>query len=119
MKLAIIAAAALLIAGPCAAQCGGSSYGYDNGAGSSYGRSTYDPNTGNYYRTTPNPEGGATVRGNNLNTGSTWQTTIQPDGRERGTDSRGNTWNYNPANGSYSNSDGRQCFGKGMLRTCW
>lgn len=77
-----------------------------------------DRSSGNVYRVTPQYGGGATVRGNNYETGSTWRTTIQPNGNQRGTDADGNMWSYNPRSGAYMSSDGTTCIGKGELRTC-
>lgn len=81
-------------------------------------RSTYDWQTNSRYTTTRQPDGSTTVRGQNYNTGSTWRSTIQPNGDQRGTDSNGNTWRYNNSTGSYSNTDGTFCTGKGYARVC-
>jgi hypothetical protein len=35
-----------------------------------------------------------------------------------GTDSNFNYWHYNAGTGTYWNSNGTTCFGKGALRTC-
>lgn len=85
---------------------------------SAQSRTHYDWRTGNSYRTTPNYDGSSTVRGFNTQTGSTWNTRVQPNGNMRGTDSRGNQWNYNARSGSYVNSNGTTCFGKGYGRVC-
>ena len=99
------------------------SYGYGYG---SYGqmpqpapRTTFDYSSGNMYTTTPSYDGGATVRGSNLNTGSMWTTRIQPNGDMTGTDSDGNIWQYNRSTGSYMSSDGTVCMGTGALRQCF
>lgn len=81
--------------------------------------STYDPQTGNFYTTTPTYGGGARINGFNSSTGSTWNTTVQPNGNMNGMDSNGNMWNYNRSSGSYMNSNGHGCMGHGALRTCW
>lgn len=80
---------------------------------------TYDPQTGNSYVTTPSYGGGAQVRGYNLGTGSNWNTTVQPNGDMRGMDADGNTWRYNNSSGSYMNSNGTICTGKGVFRNCY
>lgn len=59
------------------------------------------------------------MNGYNYNTGSTWKTQIEPDGDMRGYDADGNYWRYNSDSGSYWNSDGTTCFGKGAARTCY
>ena len=78
----------------------------------------YDWKTGNSYNTYSNPGGGTHVQGFNSRTGSSWNTTIQPNGNMNGFDSKGNYWNYDKNTGSYFNSDGTYCFGKGQSRTC-
>lgn len=79
---------------------------------------SYDVSTGSSYRTTPTYGGGARVSGYNYNTGSMWNTTIDANGNMRGTDAQGNYWRYNRSTGSYTNSNGKMCFGKGATRTC-
>lgn len=81
----------------------------------------YDPSSGNQYRVLPGLDGrGATVYGSNPNTGSTWRQTIQPDGSQYGTDSRGNSWRYDSQTGMYRNPGaGVMCMGEGLLRRCW
>ena len=61
---------------------------------------------------------GTHVRGNNLNTGSTWNTEIGNNGDMSGQDSKGRTWNYERKSGAYLRSDGRSCFGHGSTRFC-
>ncbi|MDP1873682.1 hypothetical protein [Phenylobacterium sp.] len=81
-------------------------------------QTTYDYQSGNVYRTTPSYGGSTTVRGSNLNTGSTWTTRVDPNGNMRGTDASGNLWQYNSQTGSYISSDGTTCIGKGYARVC-
>jgi hypothetical protein len=78
----------------------------------------YNNNNGNSYRVTPTYGGGARVNGFNYNTGAAWNTNIQNNGNMNGVDSRGNYWNYNSNSGTYFNSNGVTCFGKGAFRTC-
>ena len=44
--------------------------------------------------------------------------TITPNGDQRGTDSHGNYWQYNNSTGSYWNTNGAMCWGKGQFRQC-
>jgi hypothetical protein len=72
---------------------------------------------GNCYLTTPRLGGGADVYG--FGNGGTWNSTIEPNGDQRGWDSRGNYWQYDNNTGNYFNyGTGQTCFGKGALRTC-
>jgi hypothetical protein len=80
--------------------------------------STYDWRTGNSYNWNRNFDGSTNVNGFNTGTGSTWNTTIQPNGDMRGTDSRGNLWNYNSGTGTYLNTDGTICTGRGYAQVC-
>jgi hypothetical protein len=81
--------------------------------------STYDAKSGNRYSWYQDSLGTTHVRGSNLNTGSMWRSTIEKDGDQRGTDSNGNMWRYNPDTGRYINyGTGEMCFGRGTLRTC-
>ena len=82
-------------------------------------RTTYDYQSGSVYHTTPTYGGGATIRGSNTYTGSTWTTQVQPNGNMTGTDANGNLWQYNSATGNYISSDGTVCMGKGALRQCF
>ena len=61
--------------------------------------SKYDPNSGNHDNWNRNIDGSTNVRGFNDRTGSQWNSTIQPNGDQRGTDSRGNMWNDNKGTG--------------------
>lgn len=80
-------------------------------------KTTYDWQTGNSYTTTTT--GSDThVRGLNTNTGSTWNTTIDSSGNQRGVDAKGNVWQQNKATGTYINSNGKVCTGKGAARVC-
>lgn len=82
-------------------------------------QSSYDWQSGNAYRTQPRPDGSTTVYGNNYGQGTSWQTTIKPDGRQTGTDADGNMWTYNPQTGTYLNlGTGKMCTGKGAARVC-
>lgn len=80
---------------------------------------TYDWKTGNSYSTSQNIDGSTTVRGSNLSNGSTWTTTIEKDGTQRGRDTDGNYWKYNGDSGSYINyGTGKSCFGTGAAKVC-
>lgn len=81
-------------------------------------KTTYDWSTNSSYTTTYGYDGAATVSGSNINTGATWNTTIDKQGNQRGTDADGNLWQYNKATGSYINSNGKVCIGKGATRVC-
>lgn len=63
----------------------------------------YDWRTGNSHNYYTDSTGTTTVRGNNLSTGSSWNTTISPNGDMRGYDSDMNYWNYNNNTGTYIN----------------
>ncbi len=80
---------------------------------------TYDWQTGNSYSTYQ--MGDTTyVRGMNLNTGSTWNTTIESDGSMRGMDSDMNPWSYSSGTGTYMNyGTGEICTGSGYSRFCY
>jgi hypothetical protein len=80
---------------------------------------TFDWQSGNSYTTTTKPNGGADVRGMNLNNGSMWNTQIDPKGNQRGTDADGNLWTYDARSKTYMNlSTGKMCMGEGMGRIC-
>lgn len=71
---------------------------------------TYDWRTGNTYNWSTDYSGNTRVRGYNLNTGSTWNQTIKPNGDQNGFDSQGNYWNYNARSKSYYNyGTGKSC----------
>lgn len=80
--------------------------------------STYDWRSGNRYLWNRSVDGSTNVRAFNTTTGSQWTTTIQPNGGMRGTDSRGNLWNYNSRTGNYWNTNGTFCTGRGYARVC-
>jgi len=80
--------------------------------------SNYDWRSGNRYNWNRDLDGSTTIRGSNFGTGTQWNQTIMPNGDQRGTDSRGNSWRYNNSTGSYSNTDGSTCWGKGRFRQC-
>lgn len=83
-------------------------------------QSTYDWQSGNQYHSNQNFDGSTTIRGFNYNTGSSWNTTVEPDGDMRGTDSQGNMWQYDDSTGFYQNyGTGTTCTGKGAFRTCY
>lgn len=81
--------------------------------------SHYDWQSGNSYNWNGSPGGNTRVYGNNLNTGSSWNTTINPNGNMNGFDSSGNSWNYNAQSKTYFNSNGTMCSGSGAARTCY
>lgn len=120
MRVALLALGLFAVASVAQAQ---SSYGQRQSPYSSYGgyqapRTTYDYQSGNQITTTPSYGGGATIRGYNTQTGSTWNTRVQPNGNATGVDASGNMWTYNKSTGNYMNSNGTVCIGKGALRTC-
>ncbi len=102
LKLVLAGLVTLLLATPAVAQSG----------------SYYDWRSGNRYNWNHNFDGSTDVRGSNVNNGSQWRQTIMPNGDQRGIDSRGNSWRYNNSTGSYWNSDGTMCWGKGQFRQC-
>jgi len=118
MKLVMLCAALLALATPAMAQGFGARPNQFMRQQPAQSRTTYDWQSGNSYRTTPNYDGSTTVRGNNYQNGSTWTTKIQPDGNQRGTDANGNMWNYNARSGSYTSTDGTVCVGHGYARVC-
>ena len=81
---------------------------------------SHDRQSGNTYRWHRDYFGNTTVRGSNLRTGSTWSTTIEPDGSMSGTDADFNSWTYDRDSGNYFNyGTGRTCFGRGQWRQCY
>lgn len=78
----------------------------------------YDYSTGNSYKTRENADGSSTTYGNNYGTGSSWRSRTDSFGNSTGTDSSGNMWRYNGSSGSYYNTDGTVCTGKGQSRIC-
>lgn len=81
--------------------------------------STYDWRSGNFYNSQKNLDGSTDVRGSNLRNGSTWTTTIEPNGDMSGRDSNFNSWKYDNSTGSYYNfGTGKMCVGKGAGRIC-
>lgn len=90
------------------------------GAGAATAQSSYDWKTGNQHNVLPGPGGGATIYGNNSRNGTQWNTTVSPDGNQRGVDSSGNHWQYNKSTGNYYNyGTGKSCYGQGSARTCY
>jgi hypothetical protein len=85
-----------------------------------YGDSSYDWQTGNMYNSTQDGMGNTQVNGSNMQTGSTWNTTIKPNGDMNGVDSNHNSWNYDANTGYYHNlGTGETCTGKGEARSCF
>lgn len=83
-------------------------------------RSVYDWQSGNSYTVTPGFNGGAHIRGFNLNTSSMWNTDIDARGNMRGFDANGDYWTYNRGSKTYMNlGTGRMCIGEGYARTCF
>ena len=79
----------------------------------------YDYKTGNYYMTSEDSNGDTRIRGNNVNTGSTWTTTIKRNGDQEGTDSNGNRWKQDGQTNTYTNfGTGKRCTGSGFSRIC-
>ena len=71
---------------------------------------SYDYQSGNSYNYNTDSRGETKVYGNNYNTGSMWNTTIEKDGDMKGFDSKGNYWNYDNKSGTYYN------FGTGEIK---
>lgn len=85
----------------------------------SFADSLYDYRTGNSYNRNTDSLGNTNVRGNNYRTGSSWNTQVDRDGDMRGTDSGGNSWNYNRGTKTYMNyGTGKTCTGSGYGRVC-
>jgi hypothetical protein len=83
------------------------------------GGMTLDPNSGNIYQWHRQLDGSTDLRGNNIRTGSTWQTTIQPSGSMHGVDHQFNSWDYNANSKTYINyGTGQLCIGEGVTRVC-
>ena len=78
----------------------------------------YDWRTGNSYNIRRDSLGNTHIRGFNTRTGSMWNQSIDSQGNQRGMDSKGNMWNYNRRSGTYWNTDGTFCTGKGAYRIC-
>lgn len=84
-----------------------------------FANSAYDWQSGNQYYWYKDSNGTTNLRGYNFNTGSNWSTKIEPNGDMSGFDSNTNYWRYYNNTGSYWNSNGHGCIGKGLTRTCW
>ena len=81
--------------------------------------SDYDPATGSTYNTQRHADGSSDTYGNNLNTGSSWNSHTDRRGNQSGTDASGNAWNYNKDTGTYYNyGTGKMCTGSGAARFC-
>src|SRR5262249_33703509 len=81
--------------------------------------STFDWRSGNMYNWNRESDGTTQVHGHNINTGSMWRTTIEPDGSQHGFDADFNYWRYNAGSKMYINfGTGKMCFGEGAARTC-
>lgn len=79
---------------------------------------SYDRQSDNYYVLVRKWDGTLQLDGENLTTGSRWQTIYSPDGSSRGVDKAGTTWEYNPEECFYKNSTGKVCIGCGDARVC-
>jgi hypothetical protein len=81
-------------------------------------RHNYDYRTGNAYNT-HRDQNGATIRGYNSQTGSTWSQRQNNNGSYSGVDSNGNYYSGNNRTGTYINSGtGKICTGTGYSRVC-
>lgn len=81
--------------------------------------SKYDARSGNRYSWYSLGDD-TVVRGSNMRTGSTWRTTVKPDGSMRGYDADMNLWKYDAQSGRYTNfGTGVTCVGRGYARTCY
>lgn len=68
------------------------------------------PAQNNTYRTQSRDNGSTTTYGSNERTGSTWQTTQQPNGNQSGVNAAGQPWTYNAGQQTYSNPQaGQRC----------
>lgn len=86
----------------------------------SFAYAVYDWQTGNTYNSYQDGSGNTQVNGFNINTGGSWQTTINPNGNMQGRDANGNNWDYNDSTGYYHNyGTGKTCIGKGNFRQCY
>ena len=112
-----VIAGSVIVASVVSIVYGYGGYGYSYRAPTPQNYTTYDPTTGNNYQVQRGYDQ-TQVYGENANTGSTWQTTIQNNGDMHGVDSEGNSWNYNRLSGVYSNSSGVICTGSGYARMC-
>lgn len=83
----------------------------------------YDWQSGNRYETEHHNnafEQDTHVRGSNIYTGSTWETTIDSDGDMNGRDADGNMWRYDEGSKLYQNyGTGETCIGSGAARSCF
>jgi hypothetical protein len=81
---------------------------------------TYDWQSGNSYNWDTDDFGNTHVYGMNPNTGSTWNTTIDPQGNMQGFDAQMNPWSYDSGTGTYFNfGTGRMCIGQRPIRSCF
>lgn len=71
---------------------------------------SYDFKSGNNFHWNTDSGGNTRVSGNNYNTGTIWNTTIDKRGNMSGADSDGNLWNYNARTKTYMN------YGTGEIR---
>jgi len=102
-RIFVLVFASLLLSSPALAQTSGSSY---------------DWRTGSTYQWNRDSNGSTNINGFNGHTGSIWNQTIERNGNQHGTDSRGNYWQYDNSSGTYWNSNGRFCTGHGAYRVC-
>lgn len=72
--------------------------------------STYDWKSGNSYDTYKDNSGSTYLNGNNIRTGSTWNTEYKSNGDMNGVDKKGNSWDYDRSTGIYNN------YGTGEIR---
>ncbi len=113
MKVILAAAATVLLAASARAQ-------FDDHPQS---HTEYDWRTGNRYEIEHHDdafEQDTHVKGYNLHTGSSWETTIDDDGDMRGRDADGNSWRYDESSSLYQNyGTGKTCVGRGAARSCF
>lgn len=113
MKVILAAAATILFAAPVLAQ-------FDDHP---QAHTEYDWRTGNRYEIEHHDdafEQDTHVKGYNVQTGSSWETTIDDDGDMRGRDADGNSWRYDEGSSLYQNyGTGKTCVGRGAARSCF
>lgn len=81
--------------------------------------SSYDWQSGNSYHYRTDSYGNTTVNGYNLQNGTMWNSRIQPNGSQTGTDANGNYWTYDHRTKTYNNlGTGKMCVGEGYGRIC-
>lgn len=81
--------------------------------------SMYDWRSGNSYTWNKAFDGTTNLRGFNVQNGTHWNTTIQPNGDMHGLDGKNNYWTYHQGTGFYQNfGTGQICTGQGYARQC-